>query len=121
MVQDALQGQNISPAHDEVAGEGVAQDMRRLTQGEGDLCIVNRLVELSPAFGERLRNLLRLDEQADPKLYDNLILLPMAGESAFFPATCCGWLPWLRGRLTASAARSSSTGYRVGDAALNLD
>lgn len=32
-------------------------------------------------LAERIRGLLRLDEQGDPGLYDNLVLLPMAGES----------------------------------------
>lgn len=32
-------------------------------------------------LAERIRSLLQLDEQGDPRLHDNLILLPMAGES----------------------------------------
>ncbi|AJX30323.1 AAA family ATPase [Burkholderia oklahomensis] len=32
-------------------------------------------------LAERLRNHLRHDEQSDPRLYDNLVLLPMAGQS----------------------------------------
>lgn len=31
-------------------------------------------------LAERIRGLLRLDEQGEPGLYDNLVLLPMAGE-----------------------------------------
>ena len=32
-------------------------------------------------LAERIRNLLQLDEQGDPSLHDNLVLLPMGGES----------------------------------------
>jgi len=32
-------------------------------------------------LAERIRSLLRLDEQGDPNLHDNLVLLPMAGEA----------------------------------------
>lgn len=32
-------------------------------------------------LAERIRAMLRLNEQADPNLYENLVLLPMAGES----------------------------------------
>ena len=38
-------------------------------------------VESDRLLAERIRGLLRLDEQGDPGLYDNLVLLPMAGES----------------------------------------
>lgn len=60
-------------------GRPVAGGLFRATQPGKVVLLAGE--ESDRLLAERIRNLLKLDEQGDPSLHDNLILLPMAGES----------------------------------------